>query len=138
MAIIDGLGPASPIGGPAARQGRSGTGFSVPSASRRASTAPAGDVPAVLLGGLLALLVEDSDAATDREARRHGHDLLAEMAALQRALLADNAEAGVPADQLRRLAGLAATVPAAADPRLREVLEAITLRARVEVARFGD
>ena len=138
MATIDGLGPASPVSGTTARQGRAGTGFSVPTAARGATTAAAAEAPAVMLGGLLALLAEESDEASDREARRHGHDLLAELAALQRALLSDDAAEGVQIDQLHRLAKLAAGVPAAADPRLREVLEAITLRARVELARFGE
>jgi len=137
MTVINGLGPAAPISGTAARQGRAAGGFSVPTAVRGGRTVAAEEAPAVLLAGLLALQAEDSGEARDREARRHGHDLLAELAALQRALLADGADGGVPVEQLRRLAGLAATVPAAADARLREVMEAITLRARVELARFG-
>ena len=86
-----------------------------------------------MLAGLLALQAEDCDEARDREARRRGHDMLAELAALQRALLI---EGGVPVDQLRRLEGLAADTPPCSDQRLREVMEAITLRVRVELARF--
>jgi hypothetical protein len=40
-----------------------------------------------------------------------------------------------PADA-RQLAALAAAIPPAADPRLRQVLEAIGLRAAVELARL--
>jgi hypothetical protein len=94
-----------------------------------ASTEP----PAVMLAGLLALQAEDGDEARDREARRRGHDMLAELAALQRTLLA---EGGVPVDQLRRLEALAADPPSASDPRLCGVIEAIKLRVRVELARF--
>jgi hypothetical protein len=137
MTVINGLGPVSPISGTAARQGRAAAGFGVPTAARAGGTIAAEEAPAVMLAGLLALQAEDSGEELDREARRHGHDLLAELAALQRALLADGADGGVPVDQLHRLATLAAAVPAAADPHLREVMEAITLRARVELARFG-
>ncbi len=137
MTVINGLGPASPISGTAARQGKAATGFGVSTAARGGTTTAAAEAPAVMLAGLLALQAEDSGDALDREARRHGHDLLAELVALQRALLADGADGGVPVDQLRRLATLAAVVPPAADQRLREVMEAITLRARVELARFG-
>jgi hypothetical protein len=136
MSVISGLGPASPIGRPAGRLGRPAGGFSVPTAGRSGITAAAEEAPAVMLAGLLALQAEDSDEPRDREARRHGQDMLAELTGLQRVLLADGADGGVPVDQLRRLARLAADVPAAADPRLRDVMEAITLRARVELARY--
>ena len=95
-----------------------------------------------LCGDRLEVWVQVEDGRTcvehiaQREARRRGQDLLAELAALQRALLSDAAEGGVPVQQLRRLEQLAAEVPAAADPRLREVMEAITLRVRVELARY--
>jgi hypothetical protein len=59
--------------------------------------------------------------------------LLAELAALQREVLA-----GAPdAARLARLTGMAAEVPEAADPRLRDAVAAIALRARVEAARYG-
>ena len=131
---IEGLGPATPVGG---RQGRTGTGFSVPASPRGAAAARAAETPAVMLSGLLALQAEDTGDVQDREARRHGLDLLAELAALQRALLTDGADPGANAEQLRRLARLAASLPTAADPRLAAVLEAIVLRARVELARAG-
>ena len=134
---IAGGGPAAPIGGAGPRQGRAGAGFSVPAASRGATTARAAEAPAVMLSGLLALQDEDAGDVQDREARRHGLDLLAELAALQRALLADGADPGTSTEQLRRLARLAASLPAATDPRLAEVLNAIVLRALVELARFG-
>jgi hypothetical protein len=134
---ISGLEPAAPIGGTGSRQGRSASGFSVPAAARGGTAAAASEAPAVMLSGLLALQAEDSGDVQDREARRHGLDLLAELAALQRALLTDGAVPGANTDDLRRLARLAASLPAAADPRLAAVLEAIVLRARVELARLG-
>jgi hypothetical protein len=86
-----------------------------------------------MLAGLLALQAEDCDESRDRAARRRGQDLLASLAALQRALLS---EAGVPVDQLRQLEQMVADAPLASDPHLREILDAITLRVRVELARF--
>jgi hypothetical protein len=109
----------------------------VPVAARGGSAAATAEAPAVMLSGLLALQDEDAGEVQDREARRHAIDLLAELAALQRALLADGAGEGVTIDQLRRLARLTAAMPAATDPHLRELLEAIVLRAQVELARFG-
>ena len=138
MATINGSGiiGLGPIGGSGARPGRSTAGFSVPTAAGGGKAAAAAGASSVDLAGLLALQSENPDEVQEREARRHGHNLLAELAALQRALLADDAEQGVPLDQLQRLERLAAAQPATADPQLREVLEAITLRARVELARF--
>lgn len=133
MAIISGLGPASPAGRTPARPGRLAPGFNMPPTARSRAAEAAAEPPAVMLAGLLALQAEDCDEAQDREARRRGHDMLAELAALQRALLT---EGGVPIDQLRKLEGLAADTPPVSDPRLRAVMEAITLRVRVELARF--
>ena len=137
MATINGSGiiGLGPIGGSVTRPGRSGAGFSVPTAAGGGKAAATAGASSVDLAGLLALQSENPDEVQEREARRHGHNLLAELAALQRALLADDAEP-VPLDQLQRLERLAAAQPATADPKLREVLEAITLRARVELARF--
>jgi len=73
----------------------------------------------------------ESGAVRDREARRRGQDMLAELLRLQRALLA-----GAPDEAaLRRLATLATDVPAAADPLLRQAIAEVVLRARVELAR---
>jgi hypothetical protein len=84
------------------------------------------------MAGLLALQEAGGDEVRDREARQRGRDLLDELAALQRELLA-----GAPdAARLARLAELAAGLPLAADPGLRAVVQAIALRARVEAARY--
>ena len=133
MSIINGLGAASPTGRTSARPDQPAAGFAVAVPARpRPAEAPA-EPPAVMLAGLLALQAEDSDAMHDRDARRRGQDLLAALAALQRALLS---EGGVPVDQLRQLERMVADAPPAADPRLREIMDAITLRVRVELARF--
>ena len=133
MSVISGLGAASPAGRTSTRSEQPAAAFAVVVPARaRAAEAPA-EPPAVMLAGLLALQAEDCDESRDRQARRRGQDLLAELAALQRALLS---EGGVPLDQLRNLERLIAEAPPAADPRLREIMDAITLRVRVELARF--
>lgn len=112
----------------------SAAGFSVPDpAPAETASVPAGELAPVALGGMIALQELGDECAEDRAARRRGHALLAALAALQRALLT---EAGDP-EPLARLAGLAEQVPAAADPRLREAVAAIVLRARVELAKRG-
>ncbi len=133
MSVISGLGAASPTGRTSARSEQPAAGFAVSVPVRpRATEAPA-EPPAVMLAGLLALQAEDTDETHDRAAKRRGQDLLAELAALQRALLS---EGGVPVDQLRNLERLVADAPPATNPHLREILDAITLRVRVELARF--
>ncbi len=133
MSGISGLGPASPAGRTSTRSEQPAAGFAVSVPPRaRAADAPV-EPPAVMLAGLLALQAEDCDESRDRAARRRGQDLLASLAALQRALLS---EAGVPVDQLRQLEQMVADAPLASDPHLREILDAITLRVRVELARF--
>jgi hypothetical protein len=134
---IGGTGHAAPAGrvgggaGPAV--GASAGGFTVaaePAGAGRAGAA--GPVAPALLDGMLALQEAGSDAVRDREARRRGEDLLAELRRLQLALLAAAESPGL----LQRLADLAAALPEAADPALREAVGAIALRARVELARL--
>jgi plasmid stability protein len=82
---------------------------------------------------MLILQEVDDAAARDRAARRHGRAMLTELRAVQRAMLADTPD---PAP-LHRLAALAADVPLAADRRLREAVGDVSVRAWVELARFG-
>jgi len=137
MEPINRVAPTGPPASFRSRQVAGGASFSVDegASARQASvTIEADSVAEASAAGLLTL---QEDAAPgdvrDRAARRRGYDLLAELAALQRELLA-----GDPgADRLARLAVLAEQVPDATDPRLRDALAAIALRARVEVARYG-
>ena len=69
----------------------------------------------------------------EREARRRGQGLLAALAALQRDLLSG----GDGSEALQRLADLTATAADPDDRQLGAILNAITLRARVELARRG-
>jgi hypothetical protein len=98
-----------------------------PAAAEAAGIAPTGPSG---LGALNAgvLTPEERDAS----AARRGTALLTEMAGLQAALLAGH----VPESSLRRLSHLTQG-EAGADPALRELLEGISLRARVELARLG-
>lgn len=78
---------------------------------------------------LLAVQEADSEAQQDREARRHGEQLLEELAALQRELL------GSGEVDLGRLTRLVERPVTAADPVLARLLLAIKARAAVELAR---
>ena len=139
------IGPAAAIRATeAARTGDaavSGSAFRMPAETAGASGAATAASPARGLDALLALqetAAASQDPATrDREARRHGRDLLEELAALQKALLAggDGAEAADGA--LGRLVSLLRSMPAAADPGLDGVLRSVGLRARLELARRG-
>lgn len=130
---IGGAGYAAPAGRVGGGAGPAAGGFTVageaPGAGRAGGAAP---VAPALLDGMLALQEAGSEAVRDREARRRGEDLLAELRRLQLALLAAAESPGL----LRRLADLAAALPEAADPALREAVGAIALRARLELARL--
>lgn len=133
MAFVQGVGRAGAVDWSAARPAARGGGFSV-TARPAAAAGTLAATAEVALGAMLAMQETEGAAVRDRAARRRGQDMLAELAALQRALLAGGAdESG-----LGRLASLAAQVPEAADPALREVVAAVTLRVRVELARHGS
>lgn len=106
-------------------------GFSLPSSggaeAPEAMMTAAVTTPAGMLGAEAAWTPAERDAA----AGRRGGAVLRELAALQLALLGG----GLDRACLSRLAILAEG-EAGADPALREILEAISLRARVELARL--
>ncbi len=85
----------------------------------------------VAMPSLLAMQEAQSDAVSDRDAKRHGTAVMDELVQLQRAMLGGGSDAA----SLDRLASLATPRPAAADPRLDGVLRAIQLRAQIELAR---
>jgi hypothetical protein len=115
---------------PPASRGAGGIGFALPAATGAAAPAAAG-----ALGPLLAVQESAAEAPADQRARRRARGLLAELTALQRDLLADAVSTG----RLDRLAALAreAAAGTAATPTLEEAVQAIVLRARIELARFG-
>jgi hypothetical protein len=122
------LTPALSAARPSARAG--GDAFGLPAPAGATPPPPAG-----ALGLLLAVQESAAEEPADRQARRRARGLLAELAALQRDLLADAVSTG----RLDRLAALASDAAAgtAATPELHEALQAIVLRTRIELARFG-
>ena len=133
MAAIDGVGRsgATRIGGRAAASGAA-SGFAVPAeagaanhAAEAAAAQPAG------LASMLTLQEMGGETVEDREARRHGQDMLALLAALQRGLLGGLDDGTT----LERMAAMAAAVPRASDRRLAAMVSAIMVRVRVELAR---
>jgi Class II flagellar assembly regulator len=98
-------------------------------AQRASAMPPASGVLA--LDGMLALQEVGDEIVRDREAKRHGQALLKGLAALQHALLAGEDQSAV----LQTLAALAENCPQAAHPGLAGVVQALALRAQVELAR---
>lgn len=120
-----------PVGGPGgaagpSRTARRGGAFSLPGAAgTTAGVAAAGGV-----GALFAMQEALTPRERDDAAQRRGQALLEEMEALRRDLL----RGAIPQARLARLA-LLSDGESGADPALREVVEALALRARVEMAR---
>jgi hypothetical protein len=80
---------------------------------------------------MLSLQELGEETVQDREARRHGQNLLAILADLQRLILSAESDGAA----LQRLADLTASVPLGTDRRLNAIVSAIVVRARVELAR---
>jgi hypothetical protein len=107
-------------------------GFSIPAEPAGTSQmAASAATHATSLGSVLTLQELGGETVSDREARRHGRDMLATLAELQRALLGGSDDVAA----LRRLAELALAVPRATDRRLAAMVSAIVVRVRVELAR---
>src|SRR5215469_12648578 len=101
-------------------------GFQVPMEPADSRSAVAAAAPTVSLSSMLTLQEMGGEVPADRDARRHGNDMLAALADLQRALLLGSDDTAA----LLRLANLAAAVPRAADPRLAALVSAVVVRAR--------
>jgi hypothetical protein len=111
-------------------RGARGAGFRLHAADSQApATAAAGPV-----GGVTLLGVQEAGAAAERDARgrKRAAQMLDELTRLQAELLAGRADPAA----LERLASLA-TGEAPDDPVLAETLAAVSLRARIELARRG-
>ncbi len=135
MVKITGYGPiASParLGRGTAAQGR----FRVPtdgSATAASETREARATEGVTIAASLIALQETIVASErDREARERAETMLDELAALQRAMLGGR----VSEESLASLAALADQPGIAADPHLADVVAAVSLRAKVELARL--
>ncbi len=105
--------------------------FSVP--ANVVENPPSGVAPtdSVGLASMLTLQELGGETVQDREAKRHGYDMLAMLTALQRDLLGGDDSP----ETLQRLADLVASVPRATDRRLAALMSAIVVRVRVELAR---
>ena len=121
-----------PVTASAASRRSGAAGFSVPMQTpNTGATAAAAGASAPTLATMLSLQELGGETVRDREARRHGQDMLAALADLQRLILS----AGSDGMALQRLADLVAAVPSATDRRLSALVSAIVVRARVELAR---
>jgi hypothetical protein len=127
---VGGPGAAGPAG--KVRTGKGG--FSLGGTGAAGASAEAHGTAAVAAPGLglLALQSGAGDQERDRDARRRADSLLEDLAGLQREMLGGTPD---PA-RLARLAALSHG-EAGADPALREIVEAIALRAAIELARRG-
>ena len=83
------------------------------------------------MASMLALQGVDEAVERDRAAHRRGIALIAALAKLQRAMLAESD----PSSALGALAELASDGPLADDPGLGAILRQVILRSRIEVAR---
>ena len=132
MAAIDGIGRTGTARLGARGPARNPAGaFSVPAEAATATAETAEAAPAAALASMLSLQELGGNAAQDREARRHGQEVLAALATLQRALLVSGDDAAA----LQQLGEMLAAVPRASDPRLAAIVSAIVVRAKVELAR---
>jgi len=96
-----------------------------------------GTVAGIGLESMLALQAVDEAAERDRAAHKRGTALIAALARLQRAMLAEED----PSVVLSALGELACDGPIANDPGLGAILREVVLRSRVEIARrehFGS
>jgi hypothetical protein len=90
-------------------------------------------MPLAALAGVLAVQEVEDPTTGRRRATRHGHNLLDELRELQLGMV----EGRVSEGTLRRLAGLVDELrPSTAHAPLDEVLDAIELRAAVELAKL--
>jgi hypothetical protein len=133
MTIISGLGaPGGPVRSTRAPRGEARFGAALDSAStaevREATAAGASGASSMLLS-----LQEVPDAAErNRRARARAEAALAALRGMQHALLGGT----MGRAQLQELASAAALVTEAEDQALREVGEAVQLRAAIELARL--
>lgn len=108
--------------------------------SRQGASQTGGASPMSGPGALLALQEQAGQDAGyaadvgDREARKHGKDILEALEELQKKLLSG----GTPARSLSRLNALAQMTPTVRDPVLGGILDAIHLRAKLEILRMSS
>jgi hypothetical protein len=132
--MVDGVRPRGIVAAsPVDRDGTRGAdgGFSIEMGARQVQGARLSTVAGIGLEGMLMLQSVDEAVERDRSARKRGKAMIAALSDLQRALLGDED----PSLALRSLSDLASDHPLAADPGLADILRAVVLRSRVEIAR---
>ena len=134
---VQGLRQTGTSGGAGTARGPRGAGFSAAAVQTEASR-PAARMRNVLgphgVDALLAVQAADDALSRRRRAVARGRNILDLLDDLRIGLLSGRASP----DKLAELAALLAADPGAADSKeLRRVLEAIELRARVELAKLG-
>jgi Class II flagellar assembly regulator len=121
------------VGGGSRGGGSGREGFTLGLAASGAAQGPERAMAVASLGfGLLGLQESGEEAARDQAAARRANFLLDELQGLQADLLGD----GANPLRLARLAALGEGDDGA-DPGLRDAVQAIALRARIELARRG-
>lgn len=90
-----------------------------------------GSVAGIGLESMLTLQAVDEAVERDRAAHKRGTAMIAALTRLQRAMLAEED----PSLALNALHELAGDGPLASDPGLGEIVRAVVLRSRVEIAR---
>lgn len=123
--------------GKARKSGSAASGFSIPSqggdASGSSSAVSGGVADVQSLDAILALQSVDNVDDRERRAVRHGHDLLDQLEALRADLLAGH----ISPQRVGALLSLIRAKQGADDPKLAALIEDISLRARVELAKLG-
>lgn len=118
------------------RAAASGASFQVPDSSAQSASASAGAAGLAHIGSLIALQsAEDADART-RRAVGQGRDLLDVLEDMKLALLSGTPMASNLVHLERTLARAEAAETYDGDPCLKDVLDQILLRARVELAKL--
>lgn len=136
MSIVAALGqPVVVINRPRRMAGPGRFHIEDDAALHASAPASASAVASIGLQTLLALQEADADAVQDRAAQRHAGSMLAELSAVQRSLL-QNDPAGA-STAVARLSNLTRGGAVALDPRLSAIMQAIAMRAAVEVARLS-
>ena len=130
MTIVRGIEAQVPVTRTATAS-RAGPAFLTDAPANTAGPAPIASPHLTALLGL-----QETGTDTERK-RRRGHrrvcDILACLAALQRAMVAGGDAAGV----VRELSALQADEHPTGDPVLDDLLRSARLRARIEMARYG-
>jgi len=102
-----------------------------------ASSPQTSSVSSVLIEGLIGLQEygDDSSGGKQRQAFQHGEAILDDLELLRRDILLGR----VPVTRLRQLTeNLRDGAKLQSDPRLRDILEEIDLRAHIELAKLGE